>query len=124
MQIFSSKRMAVIPARTRRLWSEAVASMLVRRNRRSAFLGRTVGFYRNHLPVPVDNFFMIGVVEDIHRDRRSLFHSQDWAGNLAVIAKSVNGFARRDFKGNFPDVESEIGFGLRRVILGSCNQIV
>ena len=58
---------------------------------------------------------MIGVVEDINRDRRSLFHSQDWAGNLAVIPESVNSFAGRDVKRDWRDVEGEIGFALRRV---------
>src|ERR1700692_435747 len=96
MQVFSSKCVAVIPTRSVRLWSEGVASMLVRWDRRSTLLGRTIRLHRNHLPMPVNNFFVIGVVEDINRDRRSLFHSQDWAGNLAVITKSVNCFAGRD----------------------------
>ena len=123
MQIFSSKRVAVIPARTRRLWSKAVAPMLVGGDCRSSFFGRTICVHRNHLPMPVNNLFMIGGVEDINRDWRSLFHSQDWAGNLTVITESANSFARCDVKRNWRDAESEISFGLRRVVLRRCNQL-
>ena len=124
MQVFSSKRMAVIPACSSRLWSEAVASMLVRGDCRSSLFDGTICVHRNHLPMPVDNLFMIGVVENIHRNGRSLLHSQDWAGNLAVIAESVNGFARRDVKRDWRDVEGEISFALRRIVLRRCNQVM
>src|ERR1700722_12069351 len=74
--------------------------------------------------MPVNNFFMIGVVEDINRDRRSLFHSQDRSGDLAVITESMNGFARCDFKRDGSDMESEISFELRRVVLRRCSEVM
>jgi hypothetical protein len=79
---------------------------------RGSFFYGTICVDRNHLPMPVDNLFMIGVVENINRDRPSLCHSQDWAGNLAVITKSVNSFAGRDIERDGSDAESEISFAL------------
>ncbi len=112
MKVFPSKRMAVIPARTLGLWSEVVSSMRVWRDGRATLLFCAVRIDWNRLAVPVDNLFVIGVVEHIDHYRNTFLHPQEGTGNLAVIANSVNSFAGSDFKGYGSDTEGEISLGL------------
>jgi hypothetical protein len=53
--------------------------------------------------MPVDNLGVIRVVENIDRERDPRFHAQEGAGNLAVIAVGMDGFAGSDFKGQRSD---------------------
>jgi hypothetical protein len=53
--------------------------------------------------MPVDNLVVIRVVKNIGRERDPCFHTQEGAGNLAVIAIGMDGLAGKDFEGNRSD---------------------
>ena len=109
MKVFPSKRVAVVPTRTGWLWSEVVPSVPVWRDCRTSLLRRTVGCAGNHLPMPMDNLFVISIIEDIDRDWNTFLHPQEWSGNLAVVTESVNSFPGSDVKRYGSDIEGEIG---------------
>ena len=58
--------------------------------------------------MPMDNLFVISVIEDIDRDWNTFLHSQERARNLPVVTESVNSFAGSDVKRYGSDTEGEI----------------
>src|SRR5580704_2794740 len=123
MKVFPSKRVAVVPTRTGWPWSEVVPSMPVWRYCRTTLVCRAVGFAGNHLPMPMNNLFVISVIEDIDRDWNTFLHPKERSGNLAVVTESVNSFARSDVKRYGSDMEGEISLWLGSLVLFSCEQI-
>jgi len=58
--------------------------------------------------MPMNNLFVVSVIENIDRDWNTFLHPKERARNLAVVTESVNSFAGSDVERDGSYAESEI----------------
>ena len=91
VQVFSGKRVCVIPTRSSRLCRERILARSPGRNHRCTFLHRAVHFRGHIKPMPMHQFGHVAVVFNIDDDSLAFLHAQQRSGRTAVIADRSNG---------------------------------
>jgi len=87
----------------------------MRRNERSAFLGRSVYVGRYHLTVPMQLLWRVGVVVHVYCDLLAFLKAKQWPRELPVVCSRRNDPVGRDLDSRRFDVQRVVGgTGLRR----------
>ena len=104
----------VHPARSRRLRSQAIPQVPVRRHHQALFLGGAIDVGRNDLAVPMDQLRRVRVVEQIHGHRHAFAHPDQRTRNAAVIPERADGVVLGDIDQHRTDPQRDVGLtGIR-----------
>src|ERR1019366_5385554 len=88
MQIGACAQMRVIEAETRWPWGKGNATHAVCRNKWRSLFGGTIHVGLKKLPVPVQLFWRVGVVVDIHNHPPAFLQAQKRTGELTIVSGS------------------------------------
>src|SRR2546427_3188667 len=108
MEIGEGHGVRVIPAGARGARSELVAVAPMRRNHGRALFFRAVHFGRNELPMPMDEFGHVSIVDDVDGYRFALAHADQRARRGSVITDGAEGPVRGEFHQDWRDFQREI----------------
>src|SRR5271156_4510148 len=98
LEVISCRDMGVIPAETRWTRHECISSLARWRNRRCALFHRAIYLGWQEKPMPVDDFFVAGMVGHIDGDRLAFSEPQQWPWNLPVVCGGLNGALPRNLQ--------------------------
>src|SRR6516164_1950453 len=101
--------MGVIPARSRGTNHKTIALRRVRGNERRTFLRRSVNFGSDKQSVPVDQFWIFAVVEDLNGYPLAFAKPQMRTRNRSVVADGLDDFLWRNLELYGSDMQGGVG---------------